>query len=259
LRGDAVFSGNGIGTRVGYIKFQTNRGQTFEIGNNNRDKYPQYVDGAFLTGIFGRANVDLDTIGFVVTQTIDRTALENVRYPDLASLTTGLTPQDLYSQTYINSGPTENSFSRSISETTGEDNCWEVSLGLTFGMEVSVTAGVPAIASTTAGYHWEVSATASHTRCKSTARTESRDFYFYIPPFHTCYIYIFQWVSRLYSIRYTGDFVFYMQNGYRIGTSVSGYYDGLYVSETFVNNTCIELLSLAGDQFERSAIEKEEL
>jgi len=79
---------------------------------------PKVVHGAYLTGIHGRSGSDLDQIGFIITEPIDSTDLENMRYPTLGSLKSGLSPAVLFKDTYYHKAPNDIGNQKTVEETT---------------------------------------------------------------------------------------------------------------------------------------------
>jgi len=240
LVGDVTFSGNGMGTRVGYMRFSTSRGREFKFGNDGRDKYNYASNNGFLTGIHGSANADLDMLGFIVTYGVQRTAIENVVYPGLGSIQSGLDPKGLFSGSATNDSPLADTVSRSVTETKGEQKCWSNTFTASFGMSATVTAGVPLVAEVTAGYQWEVSASTTQSQCVDTSRAETVAHEFAIPAYHVCELLVTQFASQI-DLEYTGTFVFYMVTGNRVTTSTRGWYDGMYISSASSSKICTAL------------------
>lgn len=74
---------------MGSLKFETDQGQKFEIGDPKffRVQYQEfYADGAMLTGIFGRANIDVYQLGFLAMKKVTSVVLQDVVYKHVSGL-----------------------------------------------------------------------------------------------------------------------------------------------------------------------------
>eukprot|EP00250_Pteridium_aquilinum_P033143 c5243_g1_i1 orf=63-1034(+) len=75
--------GNGAGTRFGWIRFNTNKGRTFDHGMykwGKKDEYVQSVASGIFVGVSGRANLDVDRLGLVFLTPISRMRIINLSY-----------------------------------------------------------------------------------------------------------------------------------------------------------------------------------
>jgi len=241
--GDITISGNGVGTKVGYIQFKTNKGKNFQIGDSGHNHYIFPADGAYLTGIHGRSSADLDQIGFIITEPIDSTDLENMRYPTLGSLKSGLSPAVLFKDTYYNKSPNEIGNQKTVEESTGESKCWKSTFGTTFGMSLTVEAGAPIIGGKVeTGFKWEVSTSSEHQSCTNTAKKVGDVKNFVIPGNNNCTVEITQWASPVDNLPFVADFVFNMRSGAHVKQpNVQGSYNGIYISQSSTSVTCTPL------------------
>ena len=162
--------GNGVGTRCGRIRFSTDKGQTLDAGKNTsgQTEYPIDVGSGILAGFCGRASADIDALSFVILKPVASVVLSNVSYT--APPPNTIRPVNLTNDvTYTNGGsvPVDFDFSNSVQRT---NTCTFTSEAtMTFGMSVTVSAGIPEIAQVETGFNWEVSET--HSRSVSTSES----------------------------------------------------------------------------------------
>ncbi|CAE8734555.1 unnamed protein product, partial [Polarella glacialis] len=94
VKGDLELSGNGFGTRLGYIGFATSEGRKFEAGQTNHDRYRFNSGGACLSSFHGQAGSDVNLLGVVFWKPIRSAQLQNIRYPTLDTLTKLKSPDE---------------------------------------------------------------------------------------------------------------------------------------------------------------------
>ena len=165
--------GNGIGTRTGRIRFETDKGQSFDAGKDTsgQTEYPMDVGSGILVGFAGSAGHEIDCLAFIFLRLIDSVELTNVRYEQPPSDTihqTSLTNETKYSNLQ-GKEPTSWTFANKVERT--EVTSFTSEATLTFGMDVKVTAGIPEIAAVEAGVHWEVGVSQSTTASSSVTVT----------------------------------------------------------------------------------------
>ena len=164
--------GNGVGTRTGRIRFETDGGRTFNAGRDTtgQDEFPITVGSGILAGFTGRSGVDIFILGFVFIKPVRSTEITNVRY----TLPSGgnIVPHALVSEARFSnnqSSPITWDFINSVERTNSVT--FTSSVTLEFGVSVSVSAGVPGIVSVESGYSWGVGATREWSRTNETTVT----------------------------------------------------------------------------------------
>ncbi|MCI4390320.1 hypothetical protein PGIGA_G00121300 [Pangasianodon gigas] len=97
--------GNGAGTRLGAIKFKTNRSREFFAHMTDwglKTEYPVDVASGICMGIAGHAADDVDCLGFIFINTVKSTVLTNVQYPTLHDVIPNVAVEEIKSMTYHN-------------------------------------------------------------------------------------------------------------------------------------------------------------
>lgn len=161
--------GNGIGTRTGRIRFETDKGQAFDAGKDTsgQTEYPMDVGSGILAGFAGSAGHDIDCLSFIFLRLVDSVELTNVRYEQPSSDT--IHPTSLAHETKFSNlqgkEPLSWTFANKVERT--EVTSFTSETTMTFGMDVKVTAGISEIASVEAGFHWEVGVSQSTTASSS--------------------------------------------------------------------------------------------
>jgi len=229
--GDVTLSGNGIGTNLGYIAFKTSTGQNFAAGENNHDKYYFDSGNSFISGIFGRSGVSINSLAFTFWKPIKSVRYLGITYPSLDSLAKIQTPTLVASQDFCNDNDIARPFAgqtKETDETTGHDSCFEASFSENFGMSVEVKAGIPELA-VTATAHWDIGATQDFKNCEQHSKTSSSTITFPSPIMqaHTRTNYQFtQWQGKLSSLDYTATLRLDFQDGTYIDRQETGTYKG---------------------------------
>lgn len=162
--------GNGIGTRTGRIRFETDKGHIFDAGKDTsgQTEYPMDVGSGILAGFAGRAGGEMDCLSFIFLRLIESVEITNVKYDTPPSDTihpTSLTNETKYSNLQGRE-PITWQFANKVERT--EVSSFTSETTMTFGMGVKVTAGVPEIASAELETHWEIGVTQSTTASSST-------------------------------------------------------------------------------------------
>jgi hypothetical protein len=225
------------------LAFTTTSG-SWTVGNTDSQNIVIPADGRQITGMFGRSEGPsgiLTQLGLLFTKKIKSSVLTNIQYPTLASLETGLTPSLIQNRFFCNDGLIPDSESLSYSSVTGSSSCWNIEGSMSFGVSVSVTAGVPEIATTTQGFQWSVSVTGGYESCKDSSTSITSNLNLNIPANSNCSVHITQWNSRIDSLPYTGDLVLTFLDGTTATMPTASSYSGAYISDASINKDCHEL------------------
>lgn len=178
LRGSMILTGNGIGTRTGHIKFHTNLGRTFEVGNA-KTNYIYDSKDSYLMGFFGTHSADVDTLGFLLMKELENHYLGNVDY-ELASVS--LTQPVRFEQVeFTNPHDVEDTVRVSISRELSTTKEWSVAGSFSFTYSSSVEAGVPGAARTSSGWSVSVGVTASYTNTQFQSNMNTNEFTAVVP------------------------------------------------------------------------------
>ncbi|KAI5093364.1 aerolysin-like protein [Silurus meridionalis] len=136
--------GNGAGTRLGGIKFKTNRSHEFFA--HMKTEYPIDVGSGICMGITGRADEDVDSLGFLFINTVKSTVLTDVQYPTLHSVIPYVAVEEIKSMTYYNNSTQTQEYRIETSKKITKKSSWSVSNSLEFSfsmetVEVDITIG----------------------------------------------------------------------------------------------------------------------
>ncbi|KAL3698198.1 hypothetical protein R1sor_012274 [Riccia sorocarpa] len=171
--------GNGAGTRAGWIRFKTTTNRDFDFGMTKwglKTEYPIDVGSGIFIGLVGRADVDINHVGFVFLQHVTSARVVDVRYPTLAlDSQAGIRSVNLEGfdsrNNNTNGQPIHWKFANSITKT--ESSSWTNTTALTFYASWHVEAKVPFVASAGASGGWELSNTFTYEKTNSSDRTLS--------------------------------------------------------------------------------------
>uniref|UniRef100_A0A673MC95 Jacalin-type lectin domain-containing protein n=1 Tax=Sinocyclocheilus rhinocerous TaxID=307959 RepID=A0A673MC95_9TELE len=97
--------GNGNGTRLGAIKFKTDKEREFFVKMTSwglKTEYPMDVGSGFCLGLVGNSGRDIDCMGFLFLNNIQSVVLCDVRYPTIKQVTPQVSVEEIKSVTYKN-------------------------------------------------------------------------------------------------------------------------------------------------------------
>eukprot|EP00927_Polykrikos_kofoidii_P057341 TRINITY_DN5145_c0_g1_i1.p1 TRINITY_DN5145_c0_g1~~TRINITY_DN5145_c0_g1_i1.p1 ORF type:complete len:380 (-),score=34.23 TRINITY_DN5145_c0_g1_i1:22-1161(-) len=232
LVGDLTLSGNGFGTRLGFIEFSTSAGQHFAAGQNSHKKYLFPSGNSFISGVAGRAGADIDSLAFIFWKPLTGLKYVAISYPTLDSLAKMRSPEVVASFDYCNDNDVPRQFVSSTlskEETIGSDSCFTASFSETIGSSLTVEASVPTLADVTAQTHWELSAQQEFQNCKNHSTTKTMGFT--SPALtlgahkRTQFRYT-QWQGSLRSLPFTARLRMTFTDGSTYETTESGSYKG---------------------------------
>lgn len=160
--------GNGVGTRTGRIRFETDQNRSFNAGRDTsgQDEFPINVGSGILAGFRGRSGTDIFILAFVFILPVSRTVISNVRYTVPSR---GISSETLQEVTYRNdhaSGDVNWDFSNSV--TRINTVAFSSSVTAEFSASLTISAGVPGIVDVSSGYTWGVGTTSTWTRTNET-------------------------------------------------------------------------------------------
>ena len=148
IRGTLIVGGTGARrstSGVGYLRFETSEGRTFEAGRNDVYAFRINADRTLLSGVFGRASTErIHTLAFVFTRPILSARLVNVEYPTLANLAIPGRWRNVVSTTHAtNDSGGRSQYTVHISAQRGSSQCWTSQTVTNFGIQTRVTAPFP--------------------------------------------------------------------------------------------------------------------
>lgn len=163
--GEAITSaslwGNGVGTRAGRIRFETNKNHTFDAGKDTsgQDEYSIEVGSGFLAGFSGRADRDIDLLAFIFLEPVMSVDIKDVVYKLPVAHKT-ISPFALGHGSWTNDTdkPMQWKFENSVKRTNKVE--WGDTISTEYGVHANIEASIPMIAKGSEGYDWKT----GHTR-----------------------------------------------------------------------------------------------
>eukprot|EP00300_Choanocystis_sp_HF-7_P021377 c20770_g1_i2.p1 GENE.c20770_g1_i2~~c20770_g1_i2.p1 ORF type:complete len:574 (+),score=102.07 c20770_g1_i2:196-1917(+) len=194
--------GNGAGTRLGAIKWTTNKGNqffTYMWSWGLKTEYPQDVGQGILAGVYVNSGTEIDQLAVIMVQKVALATIVNTRWDRVSS---GMTVapgavQVRGPHTVDNRGSSTNLVINSLIETTTKTYSYtfatSFTAGLTFGMKFAVEASVPELGKATNEYTWQMNyaVTSTTTIASSTQTTTQLCNAFNCPAGKLCTVYCF--------------------------------------------------------------------
>ncbi|XP_053509284.1 aerolysin-like protein [Ictalurus furcatus] len=228
--------GNGAGTRLGAIKFRTNRSREFFAQMTDwglKTEYPIDVGSGICVGITGRAGADMDSLGFEFINTVKSTKLTNVQYPTLHDVIPNVAVEEIKSTTYENKTSQTQEYKLETSKTIIRKSSWSVTNKLEFTFSMEVKAGIPEVVEVSAGFGFTVGTESSYGLENSEERTELFSFPVKVPPGKTVDVDITIGRATV-DLPYTGTVQITCYNGSVLEFPTSGIYKGLNYTDAKV-------------------------
>lgn len=222
--------GNGAGTRLGWIYFETNKKQVFDFGMTDwgkKQEYPVDVGSGICVGVYGNAGEDIDAGCFVFLRPVRSATLKNVQYPNLTFDTLGITPKTLDSYTDRNTGSQDRNWTFGGGREMVTSESWSVTVGLEVHQEISVEAGIPEVATVGGKFGWKISVSGSHNITNQDTRQLTWSQSGTLKPGESVSLQALTRVGTLPSLDYKGEMEIRLQNGEIFAYAVEGSYKGV--------------------------------
>ncbi|KAK2850857.1 hypothetical protein Q5P01_007133 [Channa striata] len=177
--------GNGAGTRLGAIKFITNRSREFFAHMTDwglKTEYPIDVGSGICLGLKGRAGSDIDSLGIIFINSIKSTVLTNVNYPTIHQVIPQVVVEEIKSNSYENKSDVTQSYKVETSKKITKKSSWSVANKIETTFTVGVKAGIPEVAEVSSGFSFTLGVQSSYGLENSEERTESLSFSVQVPP-----------------------------------------------------------------------------
>lgn len=243
--------GNGAGTRLGAIRFETSTGRTFDQGMTEwgrKQEYPVEVGSGICVGIQGRAGSDIDAGGFVFLSPVKNAVLKDVTYPHLTFDTIGIAPQTLDSFQDQNTGQRSRQWKFSGKRAVKTSQSWSVTAGLEVYAEASIEAGIPEVGKAGEKFGWKVSASASYHHSSEESRELAWEVSGTLDPGDLIHLQAVTRAGRLPAIDYRGRMEVTLQSGEVFSYPVAGSYEGVaYTGVEIVDTDTGRALHSAAD------------
>ena len=176
--------GNGAGTRLGAIKFKTNKSREFFASMNEwglKQEYPIDVGSGICVGVMGKAGEDIDCMGFVFVKPIRHSVMTDMEYPTIGLEDLQVQMSNIKSTTYKNDLNSEQSFTLEASSEITTKESWSVTTAIESAYHVTVKAGIPEITEVEAGWKLKVSGQRTYEMENTEKKTEKWTFPFTVP------------------------------------------------------------------------------
>ena len=229
--------GNGAGTRLGAIKFKTNKGNEFFAKMTDwglKQEYPIDVGSGACVGVMGRSGSDIDSMGFQFVKPLKDSRMIDVHYPTIGSEQANVNMNNLKSVNYNNPLDVEQTFSLEVTDTITKKQYWSVTAGLEFAYNVSVTAGIPEVASTTTGWGFKVSVSGTYGMENTETKEEKWTFPIKVPAKSKVHVTISMGKADI-DLPYTGKIVMTTTDDSQLTFDVNGAYTGVSYTDVIVD------------------------
>jgi hypothetical protein len=238
--------GNGAGTRVGWIKFTTNKNQHFDHGMtewSRKQEYPIDIGSGICCGVVGRAGSDVDYLGFVFLRKIKTSRMLGVRYPTLDLNKKADTEKTVRLLDYDNPSPVEQIYlSPATSTEETKESSWTITTALEIAAKVTVSAEIPELAKVGAEFGWKLTFTGSYQYknvTKITVTDPSQTFK--VPPHTHLGGTITYYKGTLNDLQYEAKIELELINGEKLSYPVKGLYQNVSFSKAAVVPTYITI------------------
>ncbi|CDQ92459.1 unnamed protein product [Oncorhynchus mykiss] len=147
--------GNGVGTRLGAIKFTTSENREFFEKMTSwglKTEYTIDVGSGICLGLQGRYGSDIDCMGFLFINTIKSSVLTDMEYPTLSLFKPQVTPEYVKSVSHHNDTSLVQEESITCSKTLTKTSSWSVSNKIESTLNVSVKVGIPDLVKVSSGF-----------------------------------------------------------------------------------------------------------
>ncbi|XP_048866685.1 aerolysin-like protein isoform X2 [Brienomyrus brachyistius] len=231
--------GNGVGTRLGAIKFRTNHSRGFFARMTKWDlktEYPIDTGSGICMGIKGRAGADIDSLAFIFINTIKSTVLKDVQYPILHKVVPNVAVEEIKSMTYQNTSTVSQECKIETSKTITRKSSWSVSLNQSFTSSMEVQAGIPQVAQVQTEFSFTLGNVSTYGLENTEQKTDLMSLPVHVPPGKTMKVDITIGRATV-DLPYTGIIQITCFNGSVLEFQTSGTYKGL----TYTNvNTVVK-------------------
>ncbi|TRY57775.1 hypothetical protein DNTS_012041 [Danionella cerebrum] len=224
--------GNGAGTRLGGIKFTTDKGEGFCVKMNDWDlktEYPIDVGSGYCLGIVGACGADIDHLGFMFLNSVESAVLSNVVYPTLNQRPPNVQVEEVTRGTYVNTTSVKLTQSVETIKKVINTSLWSQTKSWNFTFSYKIKAGVPGVSSMNLGFAAFIGFETTHSLTNTEEKTESKKTDLEIPPYKK--MDLLMTIGRAtFDIPYIGTMRIYCKNGSVFEYQTSGQYKGVQYS-----------------------------
>jgi hypothetical protein len=180
--------GNGAGTRLGAIRFETNRDRSFFPKMTKwglKQEYPIDTGSGICVGVIGRAGSDVDQMGFVFVKPISHSVMEDMQYPTIGFETPNVRVSQINAAVYSNNLDVPQTYDFKSEETLTRKESWSITAGMEFAFGYKVKAGLPEVAEVEKSFQFKVSVSGTYGQENTSSKTETWVFPITVPPHKT--------------------------------------------------------------------------
>ncbi|XP_034054540.1 aerolysin-like protein [Gymnodraco acuticeps] len=221
--------GNGEGSRLGAIKFKTNRSGEFFAKMTSwglKTEYPIDVGSGICFGVVGRCGSDLDKMGFRFLNAVKSTVLMDVNYPTMSQVVPQVTVEEIKSITYDNNTTADQVNQIESSKKITKKSSWTVTNRMEATFSIEVSAGIPGVIEGSTGFSLTMGTESSYSLENTDERTETVSFTINVPAGKKVKADITIGRATI-DLPYTGTVKMTCNNGSVLQYDTSGVYKGL--------------------------------
>ncbi|XDV19427.1 hypothetical protein PO909_024900, partial [Leuciscus waleckii] len=239
--------GNGVGTRLGAIKFKTSQGREFFAKMTSwglKTEYPMDVGSGYCLGVVGRDGHDIDCMGFMFLKAVESVVLTDVNYPTLNQLIPKVTMEEIESLTFRNSSSATQKEKVETSKKVIKTSSWSVSGSLSLKFSTKVKAGIPVFAEGTTGFSVSIGFEGTYGQEHTDERTETLSTDVEVPPGKKVHVSVS--IGRAtFDMPYTGTVKMTCKNGSVFEYGTKGTYKGVTYTDINVDTKEFPLASIS--------------
>ncbi|XP_030222195.1 aerolysin-like protein [Gadus morhua] len=240
----SLWEGRG-GARLGGIKFWTSSGNKFEAHMSEwglkTGEYSIDVGSGVCLGLEGRSGGEIDKMGFLFINAIKSSVLTDMTYPSLAMYTPQVNKEYVKSVSYQNGTTAAQEHKCAYSRSVTKSNSWSTTTKIETTVSLSVTAGIPEVASVSAEFSVTVGAEQTSSMTYSATVTESDEVNVTVPAGKT--VKVEASVGRaVIDLPYSATVKIRCLNGSELQFKSTGNYKGVAYTAVNVNVTESDML-----------------
>ncbi|XP_016091601.1 natterin-like protein [Sinocyclocheilus grahami] len=221
--------GNGAGTRLGAIKFETNQGGRFFAKMTSwglKTEYPIDIGSGYCLGVVGRAGADIDSMGFMFLNAVQSTVLTNVNYPTINQLIPKVRVEEIKSITYTNDTSAKQQQTVETSKKVIKTSSWSMTNSFTATFSMEVKAGIPEVVEVSTGFSFSVGSESTYGHEYTDEKNETLTTTVDVPPRKKVDVDIT--IGRAaFDLPYTGTVKITCKNGSVLQYETKGQYKGV--------------------------------
>ncbi|XP_056117935.1 aerolysin-like protein [Rhinichthys klamathensis goyatoka] len=235
--------GNGNGTRLGGIKFKTDKHKELFVKMTSwglKTEYPINVGSGFCLGVRGRSELDIHCIGFVFLNNIQSVVLTDVSYPTIKQEIPQVALEEIKSVTYRNRSSVRQQQTVETLKKIINRTSWSVSDNISATFSVEVKAGIPGIGEASAGLSTTVGEENTYSQEHNNENTETLVTNVEVPPRKKVDVNIT--VGRCsFDLPYTGTVRMSCENGSVFSFQTKGQYKGVTYTDINIDTKELDL------------------